>query len=48
MEITYISNEGFMIKTDNKGVLIDSLHRGEYPPYDLIQPNVLEQMQKAV
>lgn len=48
MEITYISNEGFMLKTENNGVLIDSLHRGEYPPYDLIQPHVLEQMQKAV
>ncbi len=48
MEITYISNEGFMLKTENKSVLIDSLHRGEYPPYDLIQPHVLEQMQKAV
>ena len=47
MEITYISNEGFMLKTENKGVLIDSLHRGEYPPYDLIKPHVLEQMQKA-
>ncbi len=48
MEITYISNEGFMFKTENKTVLIDSLHRGEYPPYDLIKPHVLEQMQKAV
>jgi L-ascorbate metabolism protein UlaG (beta-lactamase superfamily) len=48
MEITYISNEGFMLKTESIGVLIDSLHRGEYPPYDLIQPDVLEQMQKAV
>jgi len=47
MELTYISNEGFMIKTENKCVLIDSLHRGEYPPYDLIPPTVLEKMQSA-
>jgi len=47
VKITYISNEGFMIEYNNKCILVDAIHRGEYPPYDLISAEILKKMQNA-
>jgi L-ascorbate metabolism protein UlaG (beta-lactamase superfamily) len=47
VEITYIANEGALISSGDKQVLIDGLHREYKPDYMYPPPALLEKLEKA-
>ncbi len=47
VDITFLANEGFMITTENKGVLIDGLFRKGVPGYGTVPPEWQEKIETA-
>ncbi len=44
LEVTFISNEGFLFKTGDNSVLIDALYRKSHPDYTFPSEEVLDKM----
>ncbi len=47
LTITYVANEGVLIASGNRHVLIDGLHRPYYPAYAALPPDQREQIESA-
>ena len=47
VEVTYLANEGFLIQSGNKKILIDALFRGELAPYAGIPGEWREKLETA-